>query len=147
MTSYLQEPDIESSIWIARSPEEIWQFVSEVSTDTQWRDGVISAKWLSDPPYRAGSSGLHIVEGVGDWPWTALAVDEPHVMAWEVTGGRFEGSRGAYRIDPEGEGCRFTLETRVKRSIVVSLLMLVMKGRMKRQNTADLAKLKAILEA
>lgn len=147
MTSVLPKPDIESSIWIERPPEEIWKYVFDISNDPHWREGVISAKWISDPPHGIGSTGLHIIEGIGDWPWTATAFEEPHILAWEVTGGRFEGSQGAYRIEPEGNGSNFTLETQMKRSVVTSLLMIIMKGRLKRQNAIDLEKLKAIMEA
>lgn len=147
MTSYLQNPDLEISIWIARPPEDIWKYVYDVSNDTEWRDVVISAKWVSAPPYGVGSTGLHIIEGIGDWPWKTTACEEPHIMAWEVTGNRFEGTHGAYRIEAEGNGSRFTLETRMKRSIIMSLMMIIMKGAMKRRNTLELEKLKAILEA
>ena len=44
MTTVLPRPDIESSIWIARPPEDIWKYVYDISNDTQWRDGVNSAK-------------------------------------------------------------------------------------------------------
>jgi len=107
---------------------------------------VNSAQWISNPPHGVGSTGLHIIEGIGDWPWTATACEEPHIMAWKVTGGRFEGSQGAYRIEPEGNGSRFTLETQMKRNFVISILMLFLKGSLKRQNATDLEKLKAILE-
>ena len=144
--SVLPKPDIESSILIARPPEDVWRYVYDVSNDTQWRDGVNSAKWISDPPYGVGSKGLHIIEGIGDWPWTATSVEEPHSMSWKVTGGRFEGSQGAYRIEPEAIGSRFTLETQLKLGVVMSLLMLVLKWRLKSQNAIDLEKLKTILE-
>lgn len=147
MTSVLGKPDLESSIWISRPPEDIWEFVYDVSNDTEWRGGVNSAKWVSDPPYGVGSTGLHIIEGIGDWPWRATAFEEPHVMAWEVTGGRFEGSHGAYHIEPEAKGSRFTLETRMKRGVIISLMMIFLKGTIKRQNVTDLEKLKAIMEA
>jgi carbon monoxide dehydrogenase subunit G len=146
MASTLPRPDIESSIWIARPPQDIWDFVSDLSNDTQWREGVSSAQWISDPPHGVGSTGLHIIEGVGDWPWTAIALEEPHNLAWRVTGGRFEGSQGAYRIDPDGDGSRFTLETQVKRNVLMSLLMPILKGMLGRQNANDLKKLKALLE-
>jgi hypothetical protein len=147
MASNAQRPDIESSTWIARAPEDIWKFLSAISTDTQWRTGVTDAKWISKPPYGVGSTGLHIIEGIGDWPWTVSEFEEPYVMAWEVTGGRFEGSHGAYRIEPKGDGSHFTIETRFKRSILMRLLALLLKGTIKRGNATDLEKLKAILEA
>jgi carbon monoxide dehydrogenase subunit G len=139
-------PDIETSIWIACPPEDIWKFLYDVSNDTQWRAGVNQAKWVSEAPYQAGSTGLHIIDGIGDWPWVATQVEEPHVMAWDVTGGRFEGSHGAYRIEPEGDGSRMTIETRMKHTFMINLIMLVMKGTLKRQNATDLEKLKTIME-
>lgn len=147
MTSVEPKPDIASSIWIARPPEEIWEYLVDVSHDVHWRDGVNDAQWTSDPPYGVGSTGLHLIEGIGDWPWQATAFTAPRFMAWEVTGGRFAGSHGAYRLEPERDGTRFTLETRMKRSVIISLLMLVLKGRIKRQNVIDLEKLKGIMEA
>jgi len=146
MTSDRPRPDIESSIWIARAPKDIWNFLSVISTDTQWRTGVTDAKWISEPPYGVGSTGLHIIEGIGDWPWKVSEFEEPQIMAWEVTGGRFEGSHGAYRIAPDGDGSRFTIETRFKKGIIMWFLGLLLKGMIKRGNATDLEKLKAILE-
>ena len=54
MTSAGVQPDIVSSIWIARPAQDIWNYVFEVSTDAQWRDDVIEAQWTSDPPYGVG---------------------------------------------------------------------------------------------
>lgn len=147
MTNARPRPDIESSIFIARPPEDIWNFLSVITTDTQWRTGVTDAKWISEPPYGVGSTGLHIIEGIGDWPWKVSEFEEPNIMAWEVTGGRFEGSHGAYRIEPEGNGSRFSIETRFKRNIIMSFLGLLLRGMIKRGNVTDLEKLKAILEA
>jgi hypothetical protein len=89
---------------------------------------------------------MHIIEGIGDWPWKATEFEEPRNLAWEVTGGRFPGGHGAYRIEPEGDGSRLTTESRLKRSVIMHLLGLVLKGRIRRQNEIDLEKLKAIME-
>ena len=147
MTSVLPKPDLESSIWIAQPSKEIWKYVFDFSNDTQWREVVNSAEWISDPPHVVGSTGLHIIEGIGDWPWKATVLEEPRFLAWEVTGGRFEGSQGAYCIGPEGNGSQSTLETQLKRSVVISLLKPILKRMIKRRDDSDLEKLKAILEA
>lgn len=31
-----------------------------------WRGGVNAAQWVSDPPHAVGSTGLNVVEGIGD---------------------------------------------------------------------------------
>jgi hypothetical protein len=69
MTSIMPKPDIEISIWIARPPGDIWKYIVDVSNETQWRDRVNAAQWISDPPHGVGSTGLSILEGIGDFPW------------------------------------------------------------------------------
>jgi uncharacterized membrane protein len=147
MTSTMRAPDIESSIFIERPPEDIWSYLVKVSNDVQWHEIVNDAKWFSDPPYAVGSTGIHIAEGIGDCPWTIIEWQEPHIMAWEFTGGRLKGGQGAYRLELEGSGSRVFIETSVPRGIVMKLMMLFLKRRLERTDASDLAKLKAIMEA
>jgi hypothetical protein len=102
---------------------------------------------ISDPPYGVGSTGLHVVKGIGDWPWTVTEWDEPRLMGWDVTGGRFRGSHGSYGINAEGAGSRVTIDARVNPSVLMRVLMLIMKRIMRRQTASDLEKLKEILDA
>ena len=147
MTSDMPSPDIESSIWIARPPQEIWNYVTDWSNEIQWRKGVIEAKWTSDPPHGVGSTGLHIVEDVGEVPWKVIEWEEPHNASWEFTSGRAKGVHGGYRVAPEDTGSRVMIHTRAKRFSLMKIIMLIMKRSLNRQNTADLEKLKAIMEA
>lgn len=147
MTTDRPEPDIKRSNCIAISPEEIWNFLYDVSNEPQWREGVKEAGWVSDPPHGVGSNGLNIIEGIGDWPWTVTESEEPHVMSWVTTGGRFEGAHAGYCIAPEDAGSRVTIHMRVKPSVQMRIIMLIMKRRIGRQFSGDLERLKAILEA
>jgi len=147
MTSDMQKPDMEISIWIARPPEEIWNYITDWSNEIHWRKGVIEAKWTSNPPHGVGSTGLHIVEGAADSPWKLTEWEEPHNVSWDVTGGPMKGGHAAYRIVPEDAGSRVILQARVKRPSLMGIIIPFMKGTLKRQMFADLEKLKAIMEA
>ncbi len=147
MTSGEAWNSFQSSIAIARPPEDVWKFLTDVSNDTRWRTGVTSARMISDPPYGVGSTGLHVVKGIGDWPWTVTEWDEPSIMGWDVTGGRLRGSHGSYGINAEGSGSRVTIDTRLKPSVLMRVLMLIMKRTVRRQAASDLEKLKEILDA
>ncbi len=68
-------------------------------------------------------------------------------MAWDVTGSMFKGSHGSYGINAEGAGSRVTVDTRLKPSVLMRVLMLIMKRTMRRQTASDLEKLKEILDA
>jgi uncharacterized protein YndB with AHSA1/START domain len=147
MPSDRSEPDIESSIWIARPPQEVWNYLVDVSNDTQWRDGVTDARWDSGPPHGVGSTGLHAGQGTDVMTWRVTEWEEPLIFSWDVTGGRFEGGHAGYRLAPEEAGSRMTLHISVKPSVLMRILMLFMKGRIGRQLAADLEKLKVIMEA
>jgi len=147
MTSDRRKPDLESSIWIARPPEEIWNFIMDLSHDVQWRNGVTDAKWVSDPPHGVGSTGLHIVEDLGEVPWKVIEWKEPQYSSWEFTSGRGKGLHGGYRVAPEDTGSRVMIYTRAKRFSLMRIFLLIMKRSLNRQNAADLEKLKAIMEA
>jgi len=140
------EPDVECSLWIERPPEEVWDYLADVSNEPQWRD-IIEARWISDPPYGVGSTGLHVIKGVGDWPWKVTEWDEHRSASWIVTGNRFEGSHAGYRVAPEDAGSLVTLNVQFKSSAFMRLVKPIMKRRMKHQFAAELTKLKAIMEA
>jgi hypothetical protein len=141
------KPDVECSLWIERPPEEIWDYLADVSNEPQWRDIMIEARWISDAPYGIGSTGLHVVKGVGDWPWEITEWDELRNVSWVVTGGRFEGSHAGYRITPKKAGSLVTLHAHFKSSTFMRFVMPIVKLRMRHQFTAELTQLKAILEA
>ena len=141
------EPDVESSIWIERSPQVIWNYLADVSNEPQWREIMIAARWVSEPPYGVGSTGLNVVKGVGDWPWKVMEWEEPHSVIWVVTGGRFGGSLAGYHVAPENAGSLVTLHAQFKSSTFMRFVMPYIRRRMSRQFAAELANLKAILEA
>jgi hypothetical protein len=147
MTSDRPKPDMQSSIWIARPPEEIWNYIMDISHEVQWRNGVTDAQWVSDPPHGVGSTGLHNVEDFGEVPWKVIEWKESRNASWEFTGGRFKGVHGGYRVAPEDAGSRVTIHARAKRLSLTGIVMLIMRRSLKRQNAADLEKLKAIMEA
>lgn len=141
------EPDVECSIWIERPPEEIWDYLADVSNEPLWRDIMIEARWVSDPPYGIGSTGLHVVKGVGDWPWKVTEWEEHRGVSWVVTDGRFEGSHAGYRVAPENAGSLVTLDVNFKLSAFMRFVMPIYKRRMRRQFATELTELKTIMEA
>jgi len=147
MTSDRPEHDLEISIMIARPPEEIWSYLVDVSNEAQWRDDVTDAKWISDAPHGVGSTGLHIVESVGNLPWIISGWEEPRIMSWEVTGGRLDGWQNGYRLAAEDDRSRMTIHIGAKSGLLMRILMPILKPRLKHQYAAYLENLKAIMEA
>ena len=143
----MPKPDIEVSIWIARSPEDIWNYFYDVSNEVLWRYGVYLAQWISEPPYGIGSTVFHIVASIGDCPWIIAEWEELRIVNWDFTDGRFKGVRAGYRISPEDAGSRVTIHISVNQNVLFRVMMFVMKWFFTRQLAGDLERLKAIMEA
>ena len=142
----MPKPNIEVSIWIARSTDDVWNYLCDVSNEVLWRYGVFFADWITDPPIGVGSIGYHFVKSMGDYPWQIVMWEEPKHMSWDVIDGRFKGAYAGYRVSPEDDGSRMTMYIAANQSLVVKIMTFVMKGVFIRQMTGDLERLKAILE-
>lgn len=143
MSSYKLNVKVESSILIARSSEYIWNFVSDIENDKQWRKGVIDTRWISGEAPNLGATALYIIEGVGEIRWKLVEWKEQRVMAWDYIGGRLDGGQGSYRMEPADGGTLMIMRTEIKAGVIFGLFM---KLFVPRQLLGDLKKLKTIME-
>jgi hypothetical protein len=57
--------DISASVFVYRSPNEVFDYVMEVGNDVLWRTGVVAARYTSDGPVGVGTTGFDRVEANG----------------------------------------------------------------------------------
>lgn len=141
--------DLSATTIIDRPPEEVFDYVVTVSHDSEWRTGVVEAGFNSDDPLHVGSNGYDRVEANGremTAEWTIYQY-EPGVLArWTLDNGPFEGT-GGYLCEADGARTKFTLEAHVTPTGWYRLIG-PMFGRIgRRQNLADVERLRTILEA
>ena len=137
----------EVSLFIARPPEDIWNFMFDLSNDKKWRTGVIDARLTSAPPVGLGTTGVHIAAFMGEFSWTITEWEERRVAGWDFTSGILEGTHGSYRVEPESAGSRVIIRANFRLSGFFGVLMPLMRLIVPRRLAGDLRKLKAILEA
>jgi len=142
----MPKKDVEVSIYIARSPEDVWNYLSDVSNEVLWRYGVLFADWITDPPHEIGSIGYHFIQSLGDYPWQVAELEELEHMSWDVIDGRFKGARAGYRILPENTGSRVIIYVSPNQNLFLRIMTFVMKWFFIRQLSGDLKRLKAIME-
>jgi hypothetical protein len=137
-----------ATILINRPAIEVFDYVVEVSHDTQWRTGIVEAAYTSEGPMGVGTTGFDRIEANGReivQTWTTFEY-QPGVLArWTLDSGLLRGS-GGYICEQSGDCTRFTLESRAKPVGWYRLLSPVFGRIARRQNFADVQKLKAILE-
>ena len=127
------------------SPETVYRFVADPSNDVQWRAGVTESGLTSDPPLGLGSEG-YARAGKAVTHWRVVDIDPGSSMDWELTEGPFGGS-GGYRLEPVDGNTRFTLIADVEPRGIYRLLGPLFGRLGRKQNQADVDKLKELLEA
>jgi len=133
---------------IQRPAAEVFDYVMDVAHDAQWRTGVVEASFTTDEPIGVGTTGFDRVEANGRTmvaTWTIFEY-RPGVLArWTLESGPIQGT-GGYICEPTGDGTRFTIEAHVSPTGWYRLLGPIFGIIGRRQNLADVGKLKTILE-
>jgi hypothetical protein len=141
--------DMSAGALIRRSPQEVFTYVAEFSHDADWRTGVTEAAMTSIGPLGVGSTGFDRAEARSrriESGWMITEFEDGRLARWDLVSGPYKGSGGSV-CEPAGGGTKFTLESDVSASGFLRLLGPLFGILGRRQNRADVEKLKVILES
>ena len=141
--------NISATTDIARPAAEVFDFVMEVTHDSQWRSGVVEAAFSSDEPLGVGTKGFDRIEANGREmvsTWTVFEYDPGVLARWTLDSGPVRGT-GGYICEEAGDGTRFTLEANIKPTGWYRLMGPVFGMIGRKRNKADVQKLKTIFES
>jgi uncharacterized membrane protein len=130
---------------IGRPVDTVFAYVSNVSNDAHWRTGVTESGWRSGESPEPGTIG-YTRAGETEVEWRIVAYSPGESIDWELISGPIRG-RGGYRLVPVEQGTQFTLVADVKPSGWYRLLGPLFGWVGRRQNQADVEKLRDILES
>ena len=142
--------EVETTISVARSAADVFDFVADMANNPDWQRGMQSCRWTSEPPIRVGSKYDQVASFLGREIRSSFVVTEyePGRMI------RIETTSGPMPIDVtrtvEAEGADSCRVSAVVRGDAAGLfritepLMRVMVDRSVRQ---DYVRLKAALES
>jgi hypothetical protein len=143
-----EDVNLTATIRIDSPTATVSAYVMDVPNDSEWRTGVVEAAFTSGTPIGVGTTGFDRIEANGREvvsTWT-ISDYEPGLHArWTLDSGPIRGT-GGYVCDPIATGTVFTLEARVKPTGWYRLLGPIFGMIGRKQNRADVQKLKAILE-
>jgi uncharacterized membrane protein len=140
-------PPIDESVTIARSPAEVFAFVSDFENLPQFCGTSNSVKKVSSGPIGRGTVFRQVFAMYGwrlDTPVELTAFDPDRSLTYRSQGGpRVEGSC-FFGPDPAGTRLRYTVKIHPRGAyrLFAPLLIRILR----RQTRQDLAKLKALLE-
>lgn len=123
----------------------MFAYVSDVTNDVNWRTGVAESGLRSDQPLGLGSVG-YARAGDVEAEWRVVSYLAGESVDWVLVSGPYKGS-GDYRFVPVEGGTQFTLVADVEPSGFYRLLGPLFGWIGRRQNQADVEKLRDILES
>jgi carbon monoxide dehydrogenase subunit G len=138
------------SVVIDRSPQEIWDVVSDLDTHSEWRPAVKELRQVSDGPLGVGSR----IREVLDWRGREIVIDDV-VTAFEpscrlgIRGGwKAADFEVDFRLEPAGDTTVVTMDWPFyPKSLLVKLATPFMGGAMRKATKEELDLLKAHVEA
>ncbi len=141
-------PSASRTITVRRSPEDVFAFVADGTTATQWRPGVTDIKLASGSGlgarYAQGVKGPGGRRVAADYEITAW--DPPRSLAFAATAGPVRPT-GSYTLEPIPEGTRLTFALDAQVGGIKGLLMgKAVQGSMDAE-MASLDRLQSVLEA
>ncbi|MFC1960948.1 SRPBCC family protein [Chloroflexota bacterium] len=130
---------------INRPVETVFAYLNNVSNDVYWRTGVTESGLRSGESLESGVIGYTCAGNIeAEWRVVAYTADES--VDWDLISGPYRGC-GGYRLVPVDDGTQFTLVADVEPTGLYKLLGPLFGWIGRRQNQADVEKLRDILES
>jgi uncharacterized protein YndB with AHSA1/START domain len=141
--------DVQTEIVIARPRTEVAAFAADPDNATKWYENIKAVEWETEPPLRVGSRVAFVARFLGrrlayTYEIRELAPGERLVMSTDQ--GPFPMETTYIWDDAPGGATRMTLRNRGEPSGFKGVAAPFMAAAMRRANTKDLARLKALLE-
>jgi uncharacterized protein YndB with AHSA1/START domain len=140
---------ISTSVEIARRPEDVFAYITDVPRHPEWQEGLVSATLETGEPVRTGSRVVHRRKlGLGTVATTSeiTALEPPRIVAFRGIDGPIR-AEGTQRVEPVGEGSRVSFEMEMRGHGLGTLMLPIARRQASRQVVASHEKLKRILES
>ena len=140
---------VEVSVDIARSPEDVFAYITNFENNPKWQNGMVSCTFTTLPPIRVGSQYKQVAQFMGREIISQFEVKR-FVPNERV---EFETFESTFSIQIVREVSPIEGGTRVHAIIsgqpggLMGLLSPLMKGIMRRQIEGDYQRLKVLLES
>ena len=138
----------ESQVWLNRSQQEVFEYVSNPANDPLWRDSAVASEWLSDPPHGVGSTIRNVDKFLGremDGTIEVTVWDPPSVLGYKSASGPLEFVM-TMTSRPKDGGTQLTLSGEVELAGIFGLAERVVGPMLDKQMTKDLDGLKRVMD-
>lgn len=140
---------LETTTFINRPQQEVFDFVSNPANDHKWQSNVKSKKWTSEDPHGVGSTQHLVTRNMGrDMEQTAeiFLWDPPNQYKVKVVNGPFP-FEGRMKFEPQENGTKVTMGGQAEAGGFFKIMEGLIKRQMESQLVANLEALKLLMEA
>ncbi len=135
--------------YIARSPKEVFEVLSNPTRATEFLDNIKESKQLTDGPIAVGTKfrETRVVNGKEAAADLLVSVYEPNTNIGISTEAEGIEVTYHYHLSPEGDGTRLTWTCELEASGLRKMMLPVVAAIMKKEDGNHLQQLKSYLEA
>lgn len=140
--------DLERSVSIARSPKDVYAFVSRTENEPRWHTDVLQVKRVDSGPLKVGSRfDLKFKPMMGKSEGTLeFAKLAPAQIEQDIVFGSMK-PHITFRFEPEEKGTRVTRRVQIKAPGMMKLMPFLMRRMVSKRSDLFLANLKTELES
>jgi uncharacterized membrane protein len=139
---------VTASIEIARSPEEVFAYVDDLSRHGEWQSQIVDTHVETDGPTRVGTrvrQTRRVPGGSQQFTYEITEHDPPQRAAFQVLDGPVRPS-GRISFEPSGAGTRYTIELDFRGYGFGKLIAPFARRDARKQLPQDVARLKEKVE-
>jgi len=139
---------VEAGTFINRTPQEVFDFVSDPANHAKWQSGVQSAEWTSAGPAGAGSTAHQVSRNMGlesEGGYEVVTWDPPNGYTLRSLGGSL-GVEGGPHLEAKDGGTQITTTAQVEGKGLVRLAEPLFKRQMSKAFEESFVTLKSLLE-
>lgn len=137
------------SVEIARSPEDVFDYVADLGRHGEWQEQIVSVRVDTDGPTRVGSRATEtrrVPGGPREFTYEMTELERPRKASFRGLNGPVRPF-GTVTIDPIDSGSRVTLQLDFEGHGIGKLLAPLARRDARKQVPLDQARLKSRLEA
>lgn len=138
----------EASQDIARSPEDVFAFVADVSNDPKWHTDVTDASLTQGDGKAVGSVWTIKVKpqmGMTGGTVKVASYDAPYRIVFDVDMGKMKPTT-TFTVEQAGTGARISRKVEMEPTGMMKLMAPLMGGMFRKRNVMFLGNLKRVLE-
>lgn len=142
--------DVVTTIVIERPRADVAAFASDPANATAWYENIKSVGWETPPPAVVGTRVRFVAQFLGrtlEYTYEIRVLDPGHRLVMSTSDGPFPMETTYEWGDDSTGATRMTLRNRGEPAGFARVSAPLMARAMRRANTADLRRLKALLEA